>query len=254
MRTSLISWTSVRATAWTVALVVLVSGVNAHARPEPAGPERAAARRAAIAAARAQVQAAQSRVQVATERVRATWEADSNLSAAEAALQTARADLERASLPVFKRLREDDAAYRAVLQEEVDARTRLADEQARLVAADPASTQPAATRPSGTEPPDGFAPAEDESLNVPVPSDEQVNAAVDKLGHRTRRREIEARAIAADPAAAEAQQRVDAATAELKALQTQFESVLLNDPEYRAARDQLVAARAELSRAAAANY
>ena len=95
---------------------------------------------------------------------------------------------------------------------------------------------------------------EETSLNVPVPTDGQVVAATDKLDIKSRRREIEQQALAADPTTSQASARIDAATAKLKQLRAALDAKMLNDPEYKAARDQLATARAELTRAASANY
>lgn len=235
--------------------IVLSTASYAHAqvRGTNAESERAAARRAAIGSARAQLEAAQARMKAAEDRVKAEAKANPDQTAAQTELDQAQAELDRLSGPVLERLR-NDPAYQAVLRDEEDAARVLREQQAKAVAEQPASTRPAdTTRPE--KPEDGITQADEEQkLNVPIPTDGQMVAAVDKLDVRSKRREMELAAIAADASSGPAQARVDAATAKLKQYRAEFDAKLLNDPEYKAARDALAAARAEVTRAAAANY
>lgn len=247
-RSSAVAWFSMCAFA-----APMASTAYAQRSPSP-GAERAAARRAAIASARGNLEAAQLRQRAAEERVRAEEKANPDNLTAQNELDDAQAQLDRVSGPVLARLRESNAEYRKLLDDEEAAARRVREEHAKNVAANPASTQPT-TVPAEADPQDDVRVVDEEqSLNVPVPTDEQVVAAVDKLDVRTRRRELEREALAADPATREASDRVDVATQKLQVLRAQYEAKLLNDPEYRAARDQVTAARAELTRAASANY
>lgn len=238
----------------------LFAGVVAHGQvpvngnPDSPDAARAAARRAAIASARGNLEAAQARVKAAEDRVRAESKANPDQANTQRELDEAQADLDRLGAPVLAKLRETNADYRAAIQDEEAAQAKLRDEQAKAVAAQPETTQPA-TQPIDSDPQDANRVQKEEtSLHVPVPTDGQVVAAIDKLDVRSRRRDIEREALANDPATAQASARVEAATAKLKQMRAEFDARLLNDPEYKAARDQLAAARAELTRAASANY
>lgn len=215
--------------------------------------DRAAARRAAVASARGNLEAAQSRLKAAEQRVRAEAKANPDSLATQKELDDAQAALDKLSEPVIAKLK-NDADYQAALKEEGEAAAKLHREQAKAVAEQPETTQPTTVPAHAAAPDDHPGFAKDDSLNVPVPTDGQMVAAVDKLQVKSRRREIEERALAADPSTAQAVARVDAATAKLKQQRAELEAKLLNDPEYRSAREALAQARAELTRAAQANY
>ena len=95
--------------------------------------------------------------------------------------------------------------------------------------------------------------SQQESLGVPVPTDAGVVAAVDKASQRSKLREMEEAAVAKDPNATAAQTKLSAATEKLKAMQLEFQAVLLNDPEYKGALDQVNAARARMIEAGGAD-
>lgn len=245
-RSFLLAWISLCAFA-----VVLAQG---QVPGNGVDAQRAAARRAAIASARGNLEAAQAKLKAAEERVRANSKANPETTAAQTELDQAQADLDRLGAPVLARLRENNAEYQAALRDEEAAQAKLSQEQAKAVAANPAATRPA-TKPIDDDPQDDISvQKEEDALHVPPPTDGQVIAATDKLDIRSKRRDLERDALARDPATAQASARVDAATARLKQLRAEFEATLLNDPEYRAARDQLAAARAEVTRVASANY
>ena len=247
--------------AFVTALVVLAAVNPRFAMAQVTGTisgngveaQRAAARRAAVASARGNVEAAQARLKAAEERIKAEAKANPEFAAAEKELDDAQADLKKFSEPVLEKLK-NDSDYQAALKDEQDAARTLAAEHAKAVAADPASTQPT-TGPATAKPDDGVGVEQaEQSLNVPVPTDGQAVAAVDKIDSRSRRREIEMKAIEADPNAGAAQARMDAATAKLKQFRAELDAKMLNDGEYKAARDQLATAKADMTRAAAANY
>jgi hypothetical protein len=237
--------------------ILLVTGGAALAQVPIQGNDlegqRSAARRAAVASARGNLEAAQARLKAAEQRVRAEARANPDSVATQKELDDAQAALDKLSEPVLAKLK-NDPDYQTALNEESDAARKLSREQAKAVAEQPASTQPTSA-PAATAGPD-VNPAfpKEESLNVPVPTDGQMVAAVDKLQVKSHRREMEERALAADPSTAQAVARVDAATAKLKQQRAELEAKLLNDPEYRSAREALAQSRAELTRAAGANY
>ena len=233
--------------------VVLPTRLDAQVNTND-GDRANAARRAAVGAARGQVDAAQRQLTAATERIRAAFEADPAMVAAKKELDDARLELNRVSAPAYEKLTKSDE-YKAAMKEEQDAKSRLTDEQAKTNA-----TQPAATRPA--EAPGGMArgtgtrtPEQDETaLNVPLPSDEQVDAAADKAVITSKLHQMQEAAAKADPSTADAFKRYDAAMERSKALRLEIHARLLNDPEYKAAQERLNQAKAELVRASAANY
>ena len=187
---------------------------------------RANARRAAVTAAQGEVDRAQAAVEASIARVRATWKANPELINAERELATKQAAYDKARAPVVEKLKQDPE-YR-----------QAADQAA---AADAAVKQEQAMRPPTTSPA--------HPTTIPVPSDTQVQAATEKLQQKSTLREMEEKAIAADPAAAQAKAELDAARERIKALNLQFDAIMLNDPEHKSAVDALQAARSRLTAA-----
>jgi len=184
--------------------------------------QRAAARRAAVTAAQGEVDRAQAAVESSLARVRANWKANPDLLAAQRDLAVKQAAYDKARQPIIDRLMQDPA-YRA------------AADQARI--ADAAVKQEQAMRPA-TSP-----------TTLPTPSDTQVQAATEKLQQKSALRDMEDKALSADPAATAARADLDASREKVKALQLQFDAAVLNDPEHKAAVDQLQAARSRLTAA-----
>ena len=92
----------------------------------------------------------------------------------------------------------------------------------------------------------GVRPADNIPAPPPPPA-ELAAAAKRKLDAATEVTALEQAALAADPQASEAQRALDDATDKLNRLQEKLDAVLVNDPGYRAAQDQLAAARGRLS-------
>lgn len=243
-------------TLWSAALATACLLTGAMTTPtfaQPNASEEAAARRAATEAARGQLDAARMQAQAASERVRAAWTSRPEMLQAQMELEQARIELDRVSAPSFEKLRNSDA-YKQALKDEEEAAKKVASEQAKTNAANPSATQPS-TMPAGLVPGDNRPIAADETdLNIAPPTDDQIDAAAQKLEVVTARRKMEMDAARSDPATAQARARFDKATAEVKALQAQMRAAVLNDPEYKAAQERMAAARAEVSRAANANY
>lgn len=195
------------------------------------------ARQAAVSAARGEVDRARTQVQSAVTRVRSTWQANPKYIEATAAVETARKDFDAARAKVVDRLRSSDSTYAALLKTQADAQSRLADEQEKTKASEPATTQ-----------------AEDAAAvvpNLPAPSNNQVAAAQEKLNVKAKLRNLEDKAVADDPDAAKAQVKLNEAQQAAKVWQAQLDAALKSDPDYRAAYDQLTAARSRLVAAGA---
>jgi hypothetical protein len=203
-------------------IVLLISPAAADVIMVPRNPnpseeaQRDAARRAAIQAAQGEVNKAQALVAAAANRVRASWKANPDLIAAEKELEAKQAAYDAARVPVMTKL-EQDPVYR-------DARAAVVDAEA-LVAQAKATTR--ATQPA----------------------DATVDAAIAKLAQKSVLREMEDQALAADEAASKARAELEAAREKRRVLQLQFDAVLLNDPEYKQALEQLSAAKSRLTAA-----
>jgi hypothetical protein len=178
--------------------------------------QREAARRAAVQAAQGEVDRAQASVAAASTRIRATWKANPDLLAAEKDLTAKQEAFEAARAPVIAKLQQDPD-YQQIRETAAKADQQVAEAH-------------------------GIAPAT-------RPSPAVIDAAKAKLEVKSALGNIEDKAIAADPAASKAKADLDAAREKMKVLQAQFQAVLLNDPEYKAALDQLNAARSRLTAA-----
>lgn len=212
------------------------------------------AQRSATNVARADLNRALGALKAAQERAGATFKAAPELWQAEDELETAQKELEEAQKPVLDKLT-DDPQYKAEKAKQDEAEAKIRQEFQKAVEADPASTKPTSPLPKDHDPTDkSTVTAETERLNVPVPSDAQIAAATDKAIQRNKLRELQDAAIAADPKAAAAAAKVDAAVEKLKRLQLTHRAELLNNPEYKAALDQVHAARSRVQQAAGANY
>lgn len=215
------------AAAW---LAILFVGTTAHAQGvyidrstvNDENAQRAAARRATVTAAQGEVDRAQAAVETSLARIRANWKANPDLLAAQRDMAIKQAAYDKARQPLLSHLMQD-TEY------------RLAVEQAR--AADAAVKQEQAAHPT-TSP-----------TTLPTPSDAQVQAATEKLQQKSTLRDMEDKAISADPAASAAKADLDAARERVKVLQLQFDAAVLNDPEHKTAIDQLQAARSRLTAA-----
>lgn len=184
---------------------------------------------AAVAAARGQVQRAQQLLNVAQLRVEATWKADPNYLATVKEQEEARRAFNIERDRVIDSLRGNpEVADMKKSFDEADVDVREAQQSA-------SATQPNAR-------PDTLAP-----------TTAQVSAAQDKLNHKMQLRKVVTDAILADPAAARAKARLDKANVEMQAMTLQHKAVLLNDPDYKSALDQLTQARAQLTEAAGNN-
>jgi hypothetical protein len=175
-------------------------------------------------AARADVERAEASVRAAAARVRTSWKANPEMVAAEKELDEARQASDQERKRVVAAL-EKDPAYKQIKSQHATAAGDVRGEQDRVNATQPAASQPAA---------------------APVTS-AQIEAATEKLEAKSELRNFEDRAVAADPPAAAAAARFEAAQDKLKALQLQLDAALVNDPEYKAAQDQLGAARTRLT-------
>ena len=183
--------------------------------------ERDAARRAAVQAAQGEVDRAHALMQAASNRIRAAWKANPDLLAAEKDLAAKTAAFEAAKGPVLAKLQQDPS-----YQQIKDAAAKAEAEVAAARGNRPA-TLPAAPPPS------------------------VVDAAKEKLEVKSALNNLEDKAVAADPEATKAKAELDAAREKMQALQAQFQAVLLNDPEYKAAHEQLASARSRLTAASA---
>jgi outer membrane protein TolC len=204
----------------------LAGGQGLVLQPRDDARARDDAHRAAIQAAQGEVNRAQSALDAATARIRAAWKANPDLLQAETNVKKLQADYEQARRPVIAELMKDPA-YRSAAAAASDADTTVKHEQA-----DARSTsQPAAP------------------TTIPVPSPEQVRAAREKLRQKTTLRDMEEKALAADPTASQAKRYLDTAHAKVGVLQAQFKAALLNDPDYKSALAQLQAAQSRLTAA-----
>lgn len=195
----------------------------------------ASARNAALAAARGEVDRARSTLQAAVAKVRTTWKANPQMITANDEAVAARKDYQAARAAVVEKLK-DDPAYQAMVEDQTDVQAKLREEQAKTNAANPATTRPAG--------------ADETVANLPPPSDAQVSTAMDKLNNKTKLRNIEDTAVSKDPAASKAQARLNEAEKALKIWQAQLDAALQNDPEYKAALDQVTSARSRVAAAA----
>lgn len=184
--------------------------------------DRDAARRAAVSAAQGEVDRAQALMQAAATRIRAAWKANPELLAAEKDLAAKQAAFDAAKAPVVAKLQQDPS-YAQMKEAAAKAEREVA-----VARGDRPATQPAA------------------------PSADVVDAAKDKLEVKSALSNLEDKAVAADPEASKAKADLDAARDRMQVLQAQFRAVLLNDPEYKAAHDQLASARSRLTAASAA--
>ncbi len=189
--------------------------------------QRDNARRAAVAAAQGEVDRAQAAVETSVSRIRANFKANPDLLAAQRDLSMKQAAFDKARQPLLAHLMED-TEY------------RLAAEQAR--AADAAVKQEQAAQRPTTGP-----------TTLPAPSDAQVQAATEKLQQKSTLRDMEDKAVTADPAASAAKAELDSAREGVKALQLQFDAAVLNDPDHKSALDQLQSARSRLTAASGQN-
>ena len=185
----------------------------------------------------------------AEKRIRASYKAEPELLAAETDLKAAQAELEATKGPIVAKL-QDTPEYKQEKQAEDDYEAKIQAEHAKAVAAQPDTTKPAPLPKDRDPTDDKTLTAEKESLNVPVPTDAAVVAAVDKANQRNKLRDMEEAAIAKDPKASQAQLKVDSATQKLKQMQLEYKAALLNDPEYKGALDQVQSARARVQAAA----
>lgn len=214
----------------------------------------AAAQRSGANAAKADLDRALGGLRAAQERVQADFKAAPELWQAESDLEAAQAELDLAQKPVLDRLT-DSPEYKDEWKKQQEHEATIQREFQKSVAADPASTKPADTTPATADPTDNISvTAERERLNVPVPSDAQIAAATDKAVQRNKLRQLQEAAIKADPAASEAAKKVETAVENLKRLQLTHRAALLNNPEFKAALDQVHSARARIAQAASANY
>ena len=195
-----------------------------------------AARTSSMAAARGEVDRARTQLRTAVEKVRSTWKANPQWIAATDEVTTARKDYQAARNAVVEKLKTDDPTYKAALDKQGGLQDRVHDEQGKTNASQPASTQPA----GAIEP----------AANLPAPSNAQVTAAADKLNNKAKLRNMEDIAVTNDPAAAKAEDRLNKAQTAAKVWQAQFDAALKNDPDYRAALDQMTAARSRMATAA----
>lgn len=212
------------------------------------------AQRAATNVQRADLNRALGSLKAAQARVGADFKAAPELFQAENDLEAAQAEFEAAQKPILDKLG-DDPTYKAEKAKSDEAEAKIQQEHQKAVEADPASTKPTSPLPKDHDPTDNSTvTAEKERLNVPVPTDAQLVAAVDKAQQRSKLRELQEAAIAADPAASAAAKKVDAAYDTLKQLNLKYRAELLNNPEYKAALDQVHSARARVQQAAGSNY
>jgi hypothetical protein len=184
--------------------------------------ERDAARRAAVAAAQGEVDRAQALMQAASTRVRATWKANPELISAETDLAAKQSAYDAARNPVIAKLQQDPS------YQQIKEAAAKAEQEVDAARGDRPATRPAA------------------------PSPDVIDAAKEKLEVKSALSNLEDKAIAADPDASKAKADLEAARSRMQVLQAQFQAVLLNDPEYKSAYDQLTAARSRLTAASAA--
>lgn len=212
------------------------------------------AQRSATNSERSDLNAAIASLKAAQERVSADFKAAPELFQAEADFEAAQAEFDAASKPILDKL-SDDPQYKDEKAKQDEFEAKIQQEHQKAVEADPASTKPTSPLPKDRDPTDNSTvTAETERLNVPVPTDAQLVAAVDKAQQRTKLRELQEAAIAKDPKASEAAAKLKAANEKLRQLALTHRAELLNNPEYKAALDRVHSARASVQRAANANY
>ncbi|MDB5325410.1 MAG: hypothetical protein JWM57_979 [Phycisphaerales bacterium] len=202
----------------------------------PAQYGSAAARNSAMAAARGEVDRARTQLRTAVEKVRSTWKANPQWIAATDEATAAQKDYQAARNAVVDKLKREDPTYKTALDKQGDLQDRVQNEQGKTNASQPASTQPAGS----VEP----------AANLPAPSNAQVAAASEKLNNKAKLRNMEDIAVTNDAAAAKAEDRLNKAQTAAKIWQAQFDAALKNDPDYRAALDQMTAARSRMAAAA----
>jgi len=189
--------------------------------------ERDRARNAAVKAAQGEVDRAQISLDAVNTRLQASWKANPDLQIAERDLVVKQAAYDKARQPIIAKLMADPA-YRAAAQDADAADAVVKQEQGAATSTALPTTQP---------------------TTIPAATSSQVQAATIKLQHKTVLRDMEEKAIAADTAASTARDDLDAARARMKALQLQYEAARLNNAEYKAALDQMAAARSRLTAA-----
>lgn len=199
-------------------------------------------RRRAAEAARAEIDAARSRVTAATARVRASWKANPDMMAAEKEAGAARDAYEAARKPIIEKLKGTDE-YKKALSDEAAAAAKVEAEK-----------KEAGPPPAPVENPRGPAAAtlpttQPEALDI---SAEHLDAANKALEKRTATTRLEEAAIAADPSANEAKAKLEAAAAKVQALQAQLDATLLNDADFKSAKQALADAQARMATAPAA--
>ena len=195
------------------------------------------AKNAALAAARADMARAKSALQAATDKVRTTWKANPQMIEADDNLTNARKDYDAAKRAVVERLKKDPE-YEAALKEQGKTVSKLHDAQQST-----ASTQPSAVTPGDSV---------QSAAALPAASNATVEAATEKLENKTKIRNMEDTAIGNDPNASKAQAKLNDAEKQSKVWHLQLEAALKNDSDYRAALDQVQAARQRLGAAGAA--
>ena len=113
----------------------------------------------------------------------------------------------------------------------------------------PSADTPAANAPSANPPPTdppGPAPANASADDPDVVPLSRLRAAEKALKQRSATTDLEAKALDADPAYLKAKTELDAASAQASGIDAQYRAALLDDPGFKNARDQLVAARARM--------
>jgi len=195
--------------------------------------ERNNARRAAVSAAQGEVDRAQASLDAVSARIAAAWKANPDLLAANKELAVKQSAYDRARQPILDKLSNDPAYKVAMLQ------AQTADQAVK-------AEQSATTRPTHVRV--GAVPA-----TLPGVSDMQVQAATEKLEQKSAMRDMEEKAITADPTAAQARSELDAARERVKVLQLQFDAMKKNDPEFKAALENLNAAKSRLTAASGQN-
>ena len=169
--------------------------------------------------ARARVNEAEAKVKDAVTRVRASWKANPEMLSAEKELNDARQARDEQRKHVVASLKEDDK-YMQLEKEHSQA--------AIDVKQSPSNT----TQPTTQE-------------SAAPPSQERMDAATEKLEAKSDLRDYVDAAVAKDDGAQAAQKRFDAAQAKLKEMKLQLDAALQNDPDFKAAQQQLAAAHGE---------
>jgi hypothetical protein len=180
-----------------------------------------------VQAAQGEVDRAEANLKVVTTRIEAAWKAKPEVLAATKDLEIKQAAFEQARKPLIDKLK-SDPAYESALAEATAADARVKNEQANALAATPPTSKP---------------------TTAPAATPEQVQAAKEKLDQKSTLRQMESQAIASDPSASRAQTDLDASREKMKVLQLQFDAAKLNDPDFKAAMDQLTQAKSRLTAA-----